>query len=378
MNKPMRKSHPLIKIVNGSLIDLPSPSSISLWWNFGSLLGLCLMIQMLSGIFLAMHYTANINLAFESVIHICRDVNNGWLLRNTHANGASLFFICLYLHVGRGLYYGSYKLNMTWSVGMALLLMTMGTAFLGYVLPWGQMSLWGATVITNLLSSVPYLGDILVKWLWGGFSVDNATLTRFFALHFLLPFIISALVMIHLLFLHQTGSNNPLGLNSNYDKVPFHPYFSIKDTMSVIITLFMFSLLILLEPRLLGDPENYIPANPLVTPVHIQPEWYFLFAYAILRSIPNKLGGVIAMLSSILIIMMPILNKNKFQGMTFYPLNKMMFWSFVTCIVLLTWIGARPVEEPFILTGQILTSMYFMYFLINPILLNLWDTMNNK
>nr|YP_010710195.1 cytochrome b [Macroscytus japonensis]WCS41495.1 cytochrome b [Macroscytus japonensis] len=378
MNKPMRKTHPLIKIMNNSLIDLPSPSSISLWWNFGSLLGLCLMIQILSGIFLAMHYTANINLAFESVIHICRDVNNGWLLRNTHANGASLFFICLYLHVGRGLYYGSYKLNMTWSVGMALLLVTMGTAFLGYVLPWGQMSLWGATVITNLLSSVPYLGNTLVKWLWGGFSVDNATLTRFFALHFLLPFIITALVMIHLLFLHQTGSNNPLGLNSNYDKVPFHPYFSIKDTMSVIITLFMFSLLILLEPRLLGDPENYIPANPLVTPVHIQPEWYFLFAYAILRSIPNKLGGVIAMLSSIIIIMLPILNKNKLQGLTFYPLNKMLFWSFVTSIILLTWIGARPVEEPFILTGQILTVMYFMYFLINPILLNMWDSVNNK
>nr|YP_002735029.1 cytochrome b [Macroscytus gibbulus]ABZ02045.1 cytochrome b [Macroscytus gibbulus] len=378
MNKPMRKTHPLIKIVNGSLIDLPSPSSISLWWNFGSLLGLCLMIQILSGIFLAMHYTANINLAFESVIHICRDVNNGWLLRNTHANGASLFFICLYLHVGRGLYYGSYKLIMTWSVGMVLLLVTMGTAFLGYVLPWGQMSLWGATVITNLLSSVPYLGDTLVKWLWGGFSVDNATLTRFFALHFLLPFIIAALVMVHLLFLHQTGSNNPMGLNSNYDKVPFHPYFSIKDTMSVIITLFMFSLLILLEPRLLGDPENYIPANPLVTPVHIQPEWYFLFAYAILRSIPNKLGGVIAMLSSIVIIMLPVMNKNKLQGLTFYPLNKILFWSFVTIIILLTWIGARPVEEPFILTGQTLTGLYFLYFLINPILLNMWDSINNK
>nr|QXF29237.1 cytochrome b [Pentatoma rufipes] len=374
MNKPMRKTHPLFKIVNGSLIDLPTPSAISLWWNFGSLLGMCLMIQMISGLFLAMHYTANIELAFSSVMHICRDVNNGWLMRHTHANGASLFFICLYLHIGRGLYYGSYKLFMTWSVGTLLFLLIMGTAFLGYVLPWGQMSLWGATVITNLLSAIPYLGKTLVMWLWGGFSVDNATLTRFFTLHFLLPFIIAAMVIIHLLFLHQTGSNNPLGLNSNYDKSPFHPYFSIKDLMGMMITLFMFLMLILLEPRLLGDPENFIPANPLVTPVHIQPEWYFLFAYAILRSIPNKLGGVIAMLLSILIILIPmIINKNKFQGNMFYPLSKSMFWSMVTIIILLTWIGARPAEEPYIFTGQMLTVLYFSYFLINPLMLKMWD-----
>nr|YP_009915364.1 cytochrome b [Palomena viridissima]QLF99784.1 cytochrome b [Palomena viridissima] len=374
MNKPLRKSHPLFKIINNSLIDLPSPSSISLWWNFGSLLGLCLMMQIISGLFLAMHYTANIELAFNSVIHICRDVNNGWLMRYTHANGASLFFICLYMHIGRGLYYGSYKLMMTWSVGVILLLLIMGTAFLGYVLPWGQMSLWGATVITNLLSAVPYLGKTLVMWLWGGFSVENATLTRFFTLHFLLPFIISGMVIVHLLFLHQTGSNNPLGLNSNYDKSPFHPYFSIKDLMGIMVTLFMFSLLVLLEPRMLGDPENFIPANPLVTPVHIQPEWYFLFAYAILRSIPNKLGGVIAMIASILIILMPmILNKSKFQGNTFYPLSKSLFWSMVTIIILLTWIGARPAEEPYILTGQMLTIMYFMYFAINPLIVNIWD-----
>nr|YP_010535109.1 cytochrome b [Aelia sibirica]UYA97076.1 cytochrome b [Aelia sibirica] len=376
MNKPMRKTHPLFKIINGSLIDLPSPSSISLWWNFGSLLGMCLMIQIISGLFLAMHYTANIELAFSSVIHICRDVNNGWLMRYTHANGASLFFICLYLHIGRGLYYGSYKLYMTWSIGVMLLLMIMGTAFLGYVLPWGQMSLWGATVITNLLSAVPYLGKTLVMWLWGGFSVDNATLTRFFTLHFLMPFIIAAMVIIHLLFLHQTGSNNPLGLNSNYDKSPFHPYFSIKDLMGMMITLFLFSLLILLEPRTLGDPENFIPANPLVTPVHIQPEWYFLFAYAILRSIPNKLGGVLAMLMSILIIMLPMfINKSKFQGNAFYPLSKSLFWMMVTIIILLTWIGARPAEEPYIFTGQVLTIMYFSYFIINPMTMNMWDKM---
>nr|UYA97458.1 cytochrome b [Megacopta cribraria]UYA97471.1 cytochrome b [Megacopta cribraria] len=374
MKMPMRKSHPLIKIMNSSLIDLPTPSNISAWWNFGSLLGLCLMIQLISGLFLAMHYTANIEMAFNSVIHICRDVNNGWLIRHTHANGASLFFMCLYLHVGRGLYYGSYKLHMTWMVGVILLLLIMGTAFLGYVLPWGQMSLWGATVITNLLSSIPYLGNTLVKWLWGGFSVDNATLTRFFTLHFMLPFVIAAMVMIHLLFLHQTGSNNPMGLNSNYDKSPFHPYFSIKDIMGVMITLTAFSMLILMEPRMLGDPENFIPANPLVTPVHIQPEWYFLFAYAILRSIPNKLGGVVAMIASILIITLPtITNKSKFQGTEFYPLNKMMFWSFVTMMILLTWIGARPAEGIFIITGQVLTVLYFSYFLLSPATMKIWD-----
>nr|AFY16908.1 cytochrome b [Dicranocephalus femoralis] len=378
MNKPLRKTHPLFKIINSSLIDLPSPSNISLWWNFGSLLGMCLMIQMITGIFLAMHYTANVELAFNSVIHICRDVNFGWLIRNTHANGASLFFICLYLHVGRGIYYGSYKLMMTWNVGIMILFLVMGTAFLGYVLPWGQMSLWGATVITNLMSAIPYLGDNLVKWIWGGFSVDNATLTRFFTLHFLLPFIIAAMVIIHLLFLHQTGSNNPLGLNSNYDKVPFHPYFSIKDLMGMTITMFMFIMLVLLEPRLLGDPENFIPANPLITPVHIQPEWYFLFAYAILRSIPNKLGGVIAMITSMLIIaILPMTNKNKFQTMAFYPMNKLLFWTFVTTMILLTWIGARPAEEPFITVGQMLTVIYFMYFIINPLTFISWDKLTN-
>nr|QDI93892.1 cytochrome b [Pseudophylus stundjuki] len=374
MFKPSRKIHPLIKIVNSSLIDLPSPSSISLWWNFGSLLGMCLMIQIITGLFLAMHYTANIELAFSSVMHICRDVNHGWLLRNLHANGASMFFICLYMHVGRGMYYSSYKLIMTWTVGVILLLLVMATAFLGYVLPWGQMSLWGATVITNLLSALPYLGEDLVKWLWGGFSVDNATLTRFFTLHFLMPFIVSMMVMIHLLMLHQTGSNNPLGLNSNYDKIPFHPYFSIKDYMGMMIALILFIMLNLWEPTMLGDSENFIPANPLVTPVHIQPEWYFLFAYAILRSIPNKLGGVIAMIVSIAIIMiLPFTNKNKFQSMSFYPANKILFWTLVTNLILLTWIGARPAEEPFITTGQILTVSYFLYYLINPLLFKFWD-----
>nr|YP_008757645.1 cytochrome b [Nesidiocoris tenuis]AFI54860.1 cytochrome b [Nesidiocoris tenuis] len=374
MNKPFRKNHPLIKIMNGSLIDLPTPSNISLWWNFGSLLGMCLMIQIVTGLFLAMHYTANIELAFNSVMHICRDVNNGWLLRNLHANGASLFFVCLYMHVGRGIYYNSHKLITTWTIGVILLLLVMATAFLGYVLPWGQMSLWGATVITNLLSAIPYLGTELVKWLWGGFSVDNATLTRFFSLHFLMPFVVAMMVILHLLFLHQTGSNNPLGVNSNMDKIPFHPYFTIKDYMGMMITMFMYMLINLWEPQSLGDPENFIPANPLVTPVHIQPEWYFLFAYAILRSIPNKLGGVIAMFASITIILiLPFTNKNKFQSMGFYPMNKMLFWMLVNILIMLTWIGARPAEEPYVLIGQILTIMYFSYFMMNPILMKIWD-----
>nr|YP_010596107.1 cytochrome b [Ectomocoris horridus]WAJ48439.1 cytochrome b [Ectomocoris horridus] len=378
MNKPIRKTHPLFKIINSSLIDLPAPSNISLWWNFGSLLSMCLMIQIITGIFLAMHYTCDIEMAFKSVIHICRDVNNGWLLRNLHANGASLFFVCLYLHIGRGVYYGSYKLFMTWMMGVTMLFMIMGTAFLGYVLPWGQMSFWGATVITNLVSAIPYLGSDMVKWLWGGFCVDNATLTRFFALHFLLPFIIMGLTLIHLLFLHQTGSSNPLGTNSNLDKIPFHPYFSISDLMGMSVTLMFFILLNLMEPRLLGDPENFIPANPLVTPIHIQPEWYFLFAYAILRSIPNKLGGVIAMIMAIAIIMiLPLTNNSKFQGNTFYPMNQMLFWSLTTTMILLTWIGARPAEEPYILTGQMLTVIYFSYFFINPMTLIYWDKLTD-
>nr|YP_002970978.1 cytochrome b [Nerthra indica]ACJ69468.1 cytochrome b [Nerthra indica] len=378
MKMPIRKNHPIIKIINQSLIDLPSPSSISLWWNFGSMLGVCLMIQLLTGIFLAMHYTADIEMAFKSTIHICRDVNNGWMIRSMHANGASLFFICLYLHMGRGIYYGSYKLKETWSIGVIMFLLIMMTAFLGYVLPWGQMSFWGATVITNLMSAIPYLGPEMVKWLWGGFSINNATLTRFFTLHFMMPFIIAAMVMIHLMFLHQTGSNNPMGINSNYDKIPFHPYFSIKDLMSTTLIMFMFIMLNMWEPRMLGDPENFMPANPMVTPVHIQPEWYFLFAYAILRSIPNKIGGVIAMVMSIMIMMiLPFSNKSKFQSNSFYPINKIMFWWLVTNLILLTWIGMRPAEEPFIMTGQILTTTYFMYFIMNPMTMKFWDKMTN-
>nr|YP_009441745.1 cytochrome b [Silvanus bidentatus]AOY39290.1 cytochrome b [Silvanus bidentatus] len=373
---PLRIQSPITKIINNSLIDLPSPSNISAWWNFGSLLGLCLMIQIITGIFLAMHYTPNIEMAFNSVIHICRDVNNGWLIRTLHANGASFFFICIYLHIGRGMFYGSYNLIHTWMIGVLILFIVMATAFLGYVLPWGQMSFWGATVITNLLSAIPYLGTSIVQWLWGGFAVDNATLTRFFALHFLLPFIITAFVMIHLLFLHQTGSNNPLGTNSNIDKIPFHPYFSLKDIFGYMMMMMFLILLTLINPYMLGDPDNFIPANPLSTPIHIQPEWYFLFAYAILRSIPNKLGGVIALVLSIAILfILPFSNVKNIQSNSFYPINKILFWFLTSIIILLTWIGARPVEDPYILIGQILTILYFSYYIINPIMFKIWDNL---
>nr|YP_010895065.1 cytochrome b [Criorhina nigriventris]WJW73591.1 cytochrome b [Criorhina nigriventris] len=378
MNKPIRLHHPVLKIANNALVDLPSPINISMWWNFGSLLGLCLIIQVLTGLFLAMHYTADINMAFNSVDHICRNVNYGWLLRTLHANGASFFFICIYLHVGRGMYYGSYLFTPTWLSGTIILFLVMATAFMGYVLPWGQMSFWGATVITNLLSAIPYLGTDLVQWIWGGFAVDNATLTRFFTFHFILPFIVLAMVMIHLLLLHQTGSNNPMGLNSNLDKIPFHPYFSYKDITGFIIMMLLLTMLTLWNPYLLGDPDNFIPANPLVTPIHIQPEWYFLFAYAILRSIPNKLGGVIALVMSIAILMiMPFYNLSKFRGIEFYPLNQILFWMMVMIIILLTWIGARPVENPYIITGQILTILYFLYYLISPLLSKWWDNLLN-
>jgi ubiquinol-cytochrome c reductase cytochrome b subunit len=374
MHRPLRKTHPALKIINGSLIDLPAPTNLSIWWNFGSLLGLCLGVQIVTGLFLSIHYTAHVDLAFSSVAHISRDVNYGWLLRALHANGGSWFFICIYLHVGRGIYYGSFVNIPTWNIGVILLLLTIATAFLGYVLPWGQISFWGATVITNLFSAIPYIGQDLVEWMWGGFAVANATLVRFFSLHFLLPFVISGITIIHILFLHETGSNNPLGLNSDREKIPFHSYYRFKDLVGFLILSFLLCAFSLFDPYILGDPENFIPANPLVTPVHIQPEWYFLFAYAILRSIPNKLGGVLALVASVVILfVIPLSFVSKARSITFYPLNQILFWALLGILLILTWIGACPVEPPYEIIGRIFTVLYFSYYIFNPILFLLWD-----
>nr|ADO22061.1 cytochrome b [Entosphenus hubbsi]ADO22062.1 cytochrome b [Entosphenus hubbsi] len=371
----IRKTHPILSLGNSMLVDLPSPANISAWWNFGSLLSLCLVLQIITGLILAMHYTANTELAFSSVMHICRDVNNGWLMRNLHANGASMFFICIYAHIGRGIYYGSYLYKETWNVGVILFALTAATAFVGYVLPWGQMSFWGATVITNLISAVPYVGDDIVVWLWGGFSVSNATLTRFFTFHFILPFILAAMTMIHIMFLHQTGSSNPLGINSNLDKVQFHPYFSFKDIFGFVILLVVLFMISLLAPNALGEPDNFIYANPLSTPPHIKPEWYFLFAYAILRSIPNKLGGVVALAAAIMILLViPLTHTSKQRGIQFRPLAQITFWILIADLALLTWLGGEPAEHPFILMTQVASTVYFMIFImIFPILGRLED-----
>nr|YP_010758770.1 cytochrome b [Binodoxys acalephae]WEX30815.1 cytochrome b [Binodoxys acalephae] len=379
MNKSFMKKNMILSLMSESLLKLPTPVNISIWWNFGVLLGGCLMIQFLSGLFLSMHYVSNINYSFFSVIHIIQDVDYGWLMRLIHMNGASFFFFCVYFHIGRGIYYGSYKLVYVWFIGILILLLMMGTAFMGYVLPWGQMSFWGATVITNLLSALPYIGQMMVEWIWGGFSVDNATLNRFYSFHFLLPFVLIMFMMIHLMYLHETGSNNPLGVNSNYYKVIFHNYFTLKDILGFIILIFLLMYIVMENPYVLGDPENFVMANSMVTPVHIQPEWYFLFAYTILRSIPDKLSGVIALLCSILVLyFLPILNnKNYFQGLLFYPLGQSIFWMFVCIFLLLTWLGAQPVDYPYVELSQILTFLYFSYYILNFITCKFWDKLVN-
>ena len=362
------KSHPLLKIVNSYIIDSPQPANLSYLWNFGSLLALCLGIQIITGVTLAMHYTPSVAEAFNSVEHIMRDVNNGWLIRYLHANTASAFFFLVYLHIGRGLYYGSYKSprTLTWAIGTVILIVMMATAFLGYVLPYGQMSLWGATVITNLMSAIPWIGQDIVEFIWGGFSVNNATLNRFFALHFLLPFVLAALALMHLIAMHDTvGSGNPLGISANYDRLPFAPYFIFKDLITIFIFFIVLSIFVFFMPNALGDSENYVMANPMQTPPAIVPEWYLLPFYAILRSIPNKLLGVIAMFAAILALMvMPITDLSKLRGVQFRPLSKVAFYIFVANFLILMQIGAKHVETPFIEFGQISTVIYFSYLLV--------------
>lgn len=364
MHAPLRKSHQLLTPINSALVDLPAPANLRFIWNFGSLLALCLGIQIVTGLLLAIHYSAHIDLAFSSIAHITRDVNGGWLIRNLHANGASAFFLCIYLHIARGLYFGSPKLIETWNVGVTILILSIATAFIGYLLPWGQIRFWGATVITNLFSAIPYVGKLIVEWLWGGFGVNNATLTRFFTLHFVLPFAILALFVVHILFLHNTGSRNPLGIKSNSTKTPFHHHYSTKDVIGFIILLIFLSIVAFFYPNLLTDPENFIPANPLVTPTHIKPEWYFLWAYAILRSIPNKLGGVICIFAALLVFyLLPHLHP--IQQSSRYCVGKQTtIWSIAIIGLLLTWIGGSPVEPPYDTLGAIFTTLYFRIFIV--------------
>jgi ubiquinol-cytochrome c reductase cytochrome b subunit len=362
------KSHPLLKLVNSYVIDSPQPSNLSYLWNFGSLLAFCLIIQIATGVTLAMHYNPSVLEAFNSVEHIMRDVNNGWLIRYLHSNTASAFFFLVYLHMGRGLYYGSYKAPRTlvWVIGTVIFLMMIITGFLGYVLPYGQMSLWGATVITNLMSAIPWIGTDVVEFIWGGFSVNNATLNRFFALHFLLPFVLAALALMHLISLHDSaGSGNPLGISANVDRLPFAPYFIFKDLITIFLFILVLSIFVFFMPNVLGDSDNYIMANPMQTPPSIVPEWYLLPFYAILRSIPNKLLGVIAMISAILMLLaMPYVDLSKSRGIQFKPLSKIAFYIFIANFLILMQLGAKHVESPFIELGQVSTVLYFSHFLI--------------
>lgn len=371
------KSHPLLKLVNSYLVDSPQPSNISYFWNFGSLLAFCLVIQIITGVTLAMHYNANVLEAFDSVEHIMRDVNNGWLLRYLHANTASAFFFIVYLHIGRGLYYGSYKAPRTlvWTIGTVIFILMMATAFLGYVLPYGQMSLWGATVITNLMSAIPWIGEDIVQFIWGGFSVNNATLNRFFALHYVLPFVLAALALMHLITLHDSaGSGNPLGISGNSDRLPFSPYFIFKDLITIFLFILVLSIFVFFMPNVLGDSENYVMANPMQTPPAIVPEWYLLPFYAILRSIPNKLFGVIAMFFAILILLlMPFSDLSKLRGIQFKPLSKLTFFIFLANFLILMQLGAKHVESPYIEFGQLTTIIYFSYFLITLPLIGLFE-----
>lgn len=370
----LKNRFPLFAAVYSSAVSYPAPVNLTYLWNFGIYALVCLGIQIVTGIALAMHYCPNVDLAFLSVEHIMRDVQYGWLIRYAHANGASMFFIVVYIHTFRNIYYGSFMhpRQALWTVGVAILLLMIITAFMGYVLPWGQMSFWGATVITNLFSAIPFFGSEIVTWLWGGFSVDNATLTRFYSLHYFMPFVITGLVAIHLLLLHQTGSNNPLGISfSSEGGISFSPYYLIKDLYGVILFLMFFAIFLFFMPNLLGHPDNYIMANPLVTPPHIVPEWYFLPFYAILRSIPDKLAGVLALAFAIIsLFLLPILHKPQVRSMVFRPVSRGLFWYFVVTCLLLGWLGSKPVNYPYLELGQLTTSAYFAYFyLAAPIII---------
>ena len=361
------KSHVILRLVNSYIVDSPQPANISYLWNFGSLLGTCLIIQILTGVFLAMHYQPHVDFAFNSVEHIMRDVSNGWAVRYTHANTASFFFIFVYAHIARGLYYSSYKTPrvLVWTIGVIILILMMAIGFLGYVLPYGQMSLWGATVITNLLSAIPVFGTDLVELIWGGFSVSNATLNRFFSLHFVLPFLLAALVIAHLIALHVHGSNNPNGIGSNGDRYAMHPYFTFKDLVTIFFFFLVLSVFVFYYPNALGHSDNYIPANPMQTPASIVPEWYLLPFYAILRSIPNKLLGVVAMFGSLLILLvLPLTDLSRIRGSQFRPLMKLAFWFFVVDFFILMWIGSQHPSTPFVQIGQVATAFYFAWFLV--------------
>nr|BCR02916.1 cytochrome B [Riccardoella tokyoensis] len=364
MKSSIKHMNPITKSLYSMMINLPTPTSITYMWNWGSMLGIMMIMQITTGLLLASHYNPSINEAFNSVIHIMREVNNGWMLRFMHMNSSSILFILIYTHISRGMLFSSFKLKQTWVSGLMILLIMMMTSFLGYVLPWGQMSFWGATVITNLLSAIPYMGSTLVMWLWGSFSISNATLNRFFMLHFLMPFMIIILIITHLISLHTTGSSTNTGIFFNKDKIPFNPYFIIKDSLSMMMMFMIMLMLMFMNPNIISDPENFNMANPLNTPIHIQPEWYFLFAYAILRSIPSKLGGVISMMMSIVILMIMPMMKKSITSSKFNPIHKMNFWLFTMSFLMLSWIGANPVEMPFEMMGKFFSTLYFIMIMM--------------
>nr|YP_007026829.1 cytochrome b [Metacrangonyx goulmimensis]CCI69519.1 cytochrome b [Metacrangonyx goulmimensis] len=375
MSNQLKNKSSIIKVLNSTFMDLPAPKNISFSWNVGSLLFLCLLIQLSTGVLLASSYSPNMENSFFMVMLSMEDITKNWMIRYIHANGASLFFVCLYYHISRNIYYFSYMYIHTWFTGVTIFILTMATAFLGYVLPINQMSYWGASVITNLLSEVPYIGPNLIQLVWGSPSVNSPTIMRFFSFHFMLPFLITALTIIHIILLHQTGSKNPLGLKSTNNKYMFNPIFILKDLVGYAMVLFLFMFISLLMPLTLGDDENFFNLNPYVTPIHIQPEWYFLFAYAILRSIPNKMGGIVALAASIFILyFIPYLHLSAMTS-PYYPLNKLIFYLYIMDVSLLTWIGMSPVESPYIFIGQLLSISYFAYYFISPFMNFCWEKM---